>query len=265
MTTISASPDEAEAALPQLEYSGQEYLDMMQSVRHTDLAFKKPRYEDHHRAVMDSTRCAHEGGHFKQQRRNWNHAPMLLAAPTQPLSLLQYHDFCWKTCALYSTTEMVGDCSDDLINYIWVKWFHGDATDIDNDEFVVKHIKAYAPECPKSLPEIIDAHRTICVEVQRQDRRSETRESSLGTPGEQYGYRFLPSFKKVFIIVDSSVWYRDGVILVFSDKLPGFDIETETMNLDVPEFAAGDHGRAVRISLEKAIRLVMRISDAITR
>ena len=44
----------------------QDYLRMMESVRITDSAFKKPRYEDYNRAVMDVTRCAHEGGHFKQ-------------------------------------------------------------------------------------------------------------------------------------------------------------------------------------------------------
>lgn len=55
---------------------------------------------------------------------------------------------------------------------------------------------------PEDLPKMIDAHRAMCVEVQRQDG---TRDLSLGTPGEQHRHQFLPSLRRVFMIVDSPV------------------------------------------------------------
>ena len=241
----------------------QEYLDMMESLRFTDLSFKKPRYENHPRAIMSTVRCAHEFGHHRQQRHDWIDAPCILDVQAQPPSPQQCYDFCWKDCALYSTTPIVYPGSDDLVNYIWNKWFQGDATNIDHENFVIKHIKAYSPESPKRLPEMIEAHRAISLQVDR-------RIAGLDMPGRTTGglydyhtkYNFLSSFKKVFIIVDSLMWYREGVLLVTSDKSSSFDIEAATTNFDIPEFSVGDQGRAVRISLEKALRCVTSISNA---
>ena len=245
---------------------------MMESVRYTDPAFKKPRYEDHPRAILDVLRAGHESGHFKQQRRDWNHPPLTLGVPTNTLSIRQCHDFCWKTCALYMT-QNIGGGSDDLINYIWVKWFQGDATNIEYDNFIIKHVEAHTPKSPKSLPEMIEAHLAICLQVQRQlldiqpfNPATSDYYLSHADLHLKYNarYKFLSSFRKVFIIVDFRMWYREGVLLVFSDKLSGLDIETETTDFDVPEFSTGDQGHVIRISLDKAIRFLGIMSNATT-
>ena len=151
-----------------------------------------------------------------------------------------------------------------MINYIWVKWFQGDVTNIDHENFVIKHVEAYTPECPKSLPEMIEAHLAICLQVDRRIRDLDVQNPSA--PGDHHEYHAkynsLSSFRKVFMIVDSLMWYKEGVLLVFSDKCSSLDVEAATTGFDVPDFSASDKGRAVRISLEKAIRIVMSISNA---
>ena len=61
------------------------------------------------------------------------------------------------------------------------------------------------------------------------------------------------------------MWYREGVLLIFSDKLSSLDVEAEVNGFDIPEFSAGDQGKAVRMSLEQAIHLVISISNATTK
>ncbi|KAL8650765.1 MAG: hypothetical protein Q9210_003637 [Variospora velana] len=77
--------------------------------------------------------------------------------------LKEVHAFCLKFCAIYATISLGG--ARELYLYLWTKWFRQGVTPCRFENFVARYIGSYEPESPKSIPELLDAHRRICSQV----------------------------------------------------------------------------------------------------
>ncbi|KAI4147080.1 MAG: hypothetical protein LQ341_001883 [Variospora aurantia] len=86
-----------------------------------------------------------------------------------PLSLHRWwplkdvHAFCLKLCAIYATVSLGG--ARELCIYLWTKWFRQGVTPCRFENFLARYVGSYKPESPKSIPELLDAHRRICSQV----------------------------------------------------------------------------------------------------
>jgi len=266
--TSASGPSISSPGLVEHSDDYKEYVRKMDLVKDGNPLFRKPRYEDHPRVIdEDYKRASWEHGHYKQMRHDWLHPPPFPVPSTHLLTLREYHDCCWKNSVLYSTCELVGNSLDDLLNFIWHAWFRGDDTSIANDEFPCKHLECFSAESPKRIPAIIEAHRALCEQLWRREHGLDTmRPSGTDGPGDMHhrhaDYKMLPSFGQVFLVVDTLLWYEQGIWLVRSDQTAGLDLDGIEGGASLPIFRKGDQGIAVCVKVEKAIAIIMGIQQS---
>ncbi|KAI4148511.1 MAG: hypothetical protein L6R39_002775 [Caloplaca ligustica] len=126
-------------------------------------------------------------------------------------SLKDVHEFCLKHCAIYATV----DCAfpRELADYLWAKWFRKDTPCRFGNSFA-KFVAAYKPESPKTVPELLEAHRRICAQVLlrqvtldahdiRPYRPMSVDERAYDVYEDHENYKLEATFHAVFIVMDT--------------------------------------------------------------
>ncbi|KAL8652051.1 MAG: hypothetical protein Q9226_004430 [Calogaya cf. arnoldii] len=120
------------------------------------------------------------------------------------------HEFCLKFCAIYATVDIAFYW--ELAQYLWAKWFQpGMPCRFGN--FFAKYVGCYMPDSPKTVPELLLAHRCICAQVLlRQLTLHSTDDKPRGRkvddraedPCENHeNYELEALFHAIFIVIDT--------------------------------------------------------------
>ncbi|KAL8705558.1 MAG: hypothetical protein Q9201_001336 [Fulgogasparrea decipioides] len=189
--------------------------------------------------------------------------------------LVDVQEFCLKLCAIYATVEIAFE--RQLAEYLWTKWFRkGKPCRFGN--FFARYVGSYKPESPKTVPELLEAHRRICAQVLLRQVTLSTKDLDPMRPmtvldrvqhsyENHENYRLEAIFQAIFVIMDTlppfnSIHNRDprdrefaaatSVILVrtgiFHDLRTGpinfapIDAVSEVVdgNMDLRRIALGD-------------------------
>ena len=246
----------------------QEYERRMEINRSRDRAFKKPRYEDWPRVVDENyKRAADEGGAFAMERFTFSRFHLSSTSQLPTLSLKECHQFCWKECVLYATANLRCGSTTDLLYYVYHTWFQGDASNVDFGAFFCKLVCCWSEDSPKELPVLIQTHRSLYNQLARRQNGLDMQEASSYDFSDEFAdrasYKLMPFFNRLFVVLDSIYWYEEGVLLVSSDRSKVSETESgsELSYSELPEFHENDHGRAVRVSLGDAIKVIRQMNE----
>ena len=124
--------------------------------------------------------------------------------------LKELHEFCLKLCAIYATVDIA--FPQELAQYLWAKWFQpGTCCRFGN--FFAKYVASFLPESPRTVAELLIAHRCICAQVllrqltlQAADDtpRRMTFNARTQNPCEDHeNYTLEALFQAVFIVIDT--------------------------------------------------------------
>ena len=124
--------------------------------------------------------------------------------------LKDIHEFCLKHCAIYATVKI--SFQPELADYLWNKWFRKD-TPCRFGNFFARFVGAYKPESPKTVAELLEAHRCICAQVLlrqvtvnahdiRPYRPMAIDDRAYDVYEDHENYRLEATFHAVFIIMD---------------------------------------------------------------
>ncbi|KAL8723208.1 MAG: hypothetical protein Q9225_000474 [Loekoesia sp. 1 TL-2023] len=124
--------------------------------------------------------------------------------------LKDVHEFCLKLCAIYATCNV--PFVRELPEYLWAKWFRPGDTPCRFGNFFSRFIGSYESESPKTIPELLEAHRCICAQVllrqvilhPNDDKpRPQSLDDRFDDPHENHeNYRLEAIFHAVFIVID---------------------------------------------------------------
>ncbi len=67
-----------------------------------------------------------------------------------------------QLCAIYDTVDIL--IGFELAEYLWAKWFKP-GKPCRFREFFARFVGCYLPDSPKTVPELLDAHRYICAQA----------------------------------------------------------------------------------------------------
>ncbi|KAI4126770.1 MAG: hypothetical protein LQ338_003588 [Usnochroma carphineum] len=76
--------------------------------------------------------------------------------------LKDVHEFCLKLCAIYATVKIA--FQRELAEYLWAKWFRRGDTPCRFGNFFARFVGAYEPGSPKTVSELLEAHRSSIME-----------------------------------------------------------------------------------------------------
>ncbi|KAL8835508.1 MAG: hypothetical protein Q9176_006857 [Flavoplaca citrina] len=196
--------------------------------------------------------------------------------------LTDLHEFCLKTCAIYATVDIA--FPQELAQYLWAKWFHPSIT-CRFGEFFAKFVASYLHDSPKTVAELLVAHRCICDQVllrqvvllPADDRpRSMTFNARSQDPCEDHeNYRLEALFQAVFIVIDTlpplnSCWTRSRhdidfvadteVLLVRTGEY--HDLKTGPINFGPIESVSEEidgNGDVRRVKLGDAVDFILEL------
>lgn len=124
--------------------------------------------------------------------------------------LRDVHEFCLKLCAIYATVSIAFRW--ELAEYLWARWFQPDMP-CRFGNFFARFVGCYSPDSPKTVSELLDAHRCICAQVllrqvtlhPADDRSSEqTVDGRAEDPYENHeNYKLEALFHAIFIVIDT--------------------------------------------------------------
>ncbi|KAL8754759.1 MAG: hypothetical protein Q9184_005011 [Pyrenodesmia sp. 2 TL-2023] len=124
--------------------------------------------------------------------------------------LQDVHKFCQKHCAIYATVQIA--FHRELAEYLWAKWFQP-GTPCRFGESFARYVASYLPDSPKTVPELLDAHRYICAQVllrqvtlnpldyRPKPKTVDNRAENLYENHENYRLESL--FHAIFIVIDT--------------------------------------------------------------
>ncbi|KAL8676965.1 MAG: hypothetical protein Q9186_006574 [Xanthomendoza sp. 1 TL-2023] len=125
--------------------------------------------------------------------------------------LKDVHEFCLKLCAIYATVPIA--FARELAEFLWIKWFRPRETPCRFGNFFARYIACYKPASPKTIPELLEAHRRICAQVLLRQvvlNASDIKPFPLDIgdrfddPHENHeNYRLEAIFHAVFIVIDT--------------------------------------------------------------
>ncbi|KAL8737195.1 MAG: hypothetical protein Q9181_001921 [Wetmoreana brouardii] len=126
--------------------------------------------------------------------------------------LVDVREICLKLCVIYATVEIA--FPRELAQYLWFKWFRKGETPCRFGNFFARFVGSYRPESPKTVPELLEAHRRICAQVllrqvtldavDIQPTRPTTVDDRVESPHENHeNYRLEAIFHAVFLIMDT--------------------------------------------------------------
>ena len=200
----------------------------------------------------------------------------------QRWSIKDVHDFCLKVCAIYATVDGGHDPSG-LSQYLWDRWFQPGGTPCRFGNAFARYIRAWDPDSPKTVSELLDSHRKICNQVRfRQITLSgddddrplpQTLDQRAEDPYENHeNYRLEASFPAAFIVMDEKCplnadsssskdrWLFGETQVLLVSTGDHHDLKNGPIDFapiaDVSEIVDGnEHVR--RISLDKAVDFLM--------
>ncbi|KAL8946006.1 MAG: hypothetical protein Q9222_007541 [Ikaeria aurantiellina] len=125
--------------------------------------------------------------------------------------LKSMHEFCLKLCAIYATVNV--PVLRELAEYLWSKW-HRTGRPCQFGNAFARFIGSYYEQSPKTISELLVAHRCICAQVllrqgvlSADDKRPlpESVEDRADDPYENHeNYYLEPTFQALFIVIDTT-------------------------------------------------------------
>ncbi|KAL8846313.1 MAG: hypothetical protein Q9221_008596 [Calogaya cf. arnoldii] len=132
-------------------------------------------------------------------------------SPHQWWPLQDVHDFCLKLCSIYATVKI--NFPKELAEYLWTKWYRPGETPCRFLNFFARFVSFDKPEYPKTIPDILDAHRCIYSQVllrqvtltsyddKPKPLTVDSRADNLQENHENY--KLEPTFLALFIVLDT--------------------------------------------------------------
>ncbi|KAL8992528.1 MAG: hypothetical protein Q9169_007032 [Polycauliona sp. 2 TL-2023] len=144
----------------------------------------------------------------------------------RPVSLQEWwpvsdvYDFCLKLCAIYATVGI--SFRMELLEYLWTKWYRPGETPCRFFNFFARFVASRKPECPKTITDLMTAHRCICAQVLL---RQVTGDHYRPWPPyeDHENFKLESTFLAVFIVLDTN--------------LPPMTREAQIANPDFPAVA----------------------------
>ncbi|KAL8787432.1 MAG: hypothetical protein Q9213_002209 [Squamulea squamosa] len=126
--------------------------------------------------------------------------------------LKDVHGFCMKICAIYATVNMYFE--RELAEYLWTKWFRPGETPCRFGNFFARYVGSYKSECPKTVADLLDAHRRVCAQVllrqitlaahDDKPKPSTIDERANNNPYEDHeNYSLEATFHSIFLVMDT--------------------------------------------------------------
>ena len=191
------------------------------------------------------------------------------------------HDFCLKACAIYAT---VNHDPRELAQYLWDKWFRPGESPCRFGNAFARYIRAWDSDSPKTLPELLDAHRKICAQVlERQivltsedDKpKPQSLDQRAEDPYENHeNYMLEASFRAFFIVMDTNAppspnlgsskrrWLFDDAQVLLVRSGSSNDLVTAQGDCTPLEAEFQENygtGNMWRVSLGKAVSFLMEL------
>lgn len=138
--------------------------------------------------------------------------------------LRDVHDFCLKLCAIYATVDF--RFGRELALWLWSRWYQPRIS-CRFGNFFAKFVVCHYSDSPKSVQDLLDAHRLICAQVllrqitltpqdyQPVPEKIDDRVDSLHENHENY--KLEDTFHAVFIVIDENLPYREFLDRVRND------------------------------------------------
>ncbi|KAL8714434.1 MAG: hypothetical protein Q9220_001767 [cf. Caloplaca sp. 1 TL-2023] len=124
--------------------------------------------------------------------------------------LKDMHEFCLKLCAIYATVDI--SFQRELAEYLWSKWYRQGRPCQFGNAFA-RFIGSYYERSPKTIEELLVAHRCICAQVllrqvilNGDDEKAapESVDDRAEDPYENHeNYHLEPIFHALFIVIDT--------------------------------------------------------------
>ncbi|MCJ1253631.1 hypothetical protein MMC24_001443 [Lignoscripta atroalba] len=119
--------------------------------------------------------------------------------------LMEVHDFCLKACAIYLVVD--APIEPFLLEYLWARWYRPGESPCQFRNFVAKLVASNQPESPKTVPELVEAHRSICAQVSRRqitldDNDVKTKHNVTDEVDDHEHYKLEPIFRALFLVIE---------------------------------------------------------------